>query len=80
MHLHTAMMSLLSLSFPPLSVSVVSKHVHSPYALTASSPLLLSLARFWYTSNTCPCIWIVNPHETGKVLQHVLNNFATETL
>ncbi len=20
----------------------------------------------------CPCIWIVNPRETGKVLQHVL--------
>jgi hypothetical protein len=21
---------------------------------------------------TCPCIWIINPRETGKVLQHVM--------
>lgn len=23
---------------------------------------------------TCPCIWIINPRETGKVLQHVLRH------
>ena len=23
--------------------------------------------------DTCPCIWITNPRETGKVLQYVLN-------
>ncbi len=34
--------------------------------------------QFLHTGNdhaareTCPCIWIINPRETGKVLQHVL--------
>ena len=23
---------------------------------------------------TCPCIWIINPRETGKVLQHVMSH------
>jgi hypothetical protein len=23
---------------------------------------------------TCPCIWIVNPRETGKVLQHIMSH------
>jgi hypothetical protein len=37
------------------------------------------LSQFLNTGNdiaareTCPCIWIVNPRETGKVLQHVMN-------
>ena len=40
--------------------------------------LFLGLLQFLNTGNdiaareTCPCIWIVNPRETGKVLQYVI--------
>lgn len=39
---------------------------------------MLNAGQFLNTGNdiaareTCPCIWIINPRETGKVLQHVM--------
>jgi IMP and pyridine-specific 5'-nucleotidase len=40
--------------------------------------IFIIFLQFLHTGNdhaareTCPCIWIVNPRETGKILQHVL--------
>lgn len=42
-------------------------------------PNVLFFLQFLNTGNdiaareTCPCIWIINPRETGKILQHVIN-------
>ena len=47
---------------------------------------MASYTQFLHTGNdhaareTCPCIWIVNPRETGKVLQHVMRHFGVEPI
>lgn len=57
--------------FTVLSIHELS-YLCTPFKLTF-------LSQFLNTGNdiaareTCPCIWIINPRETGKVLQHVMN-------
>jgi hypothetical protein len=61
-------------------IFLIIPHPHPNPGARLNLVLIISFsAQFLNTGNdiaarqTCPCIWIINPRETGKVLQHVIN-------